>query len=99
MGTILAYRNDGFCEIALDNGERIQMHFNKNGLLIERHGPAGQPADLVFEGDAALASAICVGLADKNAQVSPLNLLAAVVQQLPSAAAVRTAFAAAAQSL
>ena len=99
MGTILVYRNDGFCEIALDSGERIQMHFDKTGLVIERQQTDAQPAEVLFKGDTALVSSMCVSLIDRDTKVSPLNLLASVVQQMPSAGDVRSAFAAAARAV
>ena len=100
MGTILVYRNDGFCEIALDDGHRVQLRLSKQGLIIERQELRGRPSEVLFEGNVATVAGICSALMDQAnvRKVAPLDLLVSVVTQLPSAEHVQSAFRAASQS-
>jgi len=104
MGTVLTFRNDGerpFCEIALDDGERIQMQLDKNGLVIERQAVGTKPAEVLFKGDADLVTDMCMAFTgDKpTSRKSALEILTAVVTQIPSGPKVRDAFKAAARAV
>ncbi len=100
MGTVLVYRQDGFCEIALDDGDKVQLHLNKNGLVIARQQPSGHPPEVLFKGDVETLTAMCVALMDQTgSKASPLDLMVAVVTQLPSANQVKAAFHAASQAV
>jgi len=104
MSTVLTYRNDGdrpFCEIALDDGDRVQLHLDKSGLVIERQALGARPSEILFEGTADLVSDMCVALLGAAAvkTTTPLDVLMSVVVQMRSAADVRAAFRDAAKAL
>jgi hypothetical protein len=95
LGTVLAYRDDGtrpHCEIALGNGDRVQLALDSKGLVIERLGPR---IETLFQASPKVVSQICAGLVGPKGRsdASPLRILAAVIQRLGSAADVRAAFA------
>jgi len=89
------------CEIALSNGDRVQLQLSKTGLVIEQIGLGEQASDVLFEANADLISDMCVALLGPTeaAKTTPLDLLVTVVSQIPSAAHVRTSFRAAADAL
>ncbi len=103
MGTVLTYRNDGdkpFCEIALDDGDRVQLHLDAAGLVIERQALDKRPAEVLFKGDADTVTDICMALIGQTpaTRKTALDVLSSVVTQLPSAEDVRAAFTAAARA-
>lgn len=103
MGTVLTYRNNGerpFCEVALDNGDRVQLQLDKAGVLIERQALEGRPTEILFKGDPDLVTSMCVALLGKTpaSNTTPLDLLISIVTQIPSANEVREAFRAAAKA-
>ena len=104
MGTVLVYRNDGerpTCEVALDDGDRVQLKIDKTGLLIERQAVGAAPAEVLFKGDAEAVTDMCMALLGSTpaSRKTALELLASVVTQLPTAAHVREAFNAAAKAV
>jgi hypothetical protein len=104
MSTVLTYRNDGdrpFCEIALDDGDRVQLQLDKAGLVIERQALGDRPREVLFKGDAGLVSDMCAALLGPVSakKTTPLEVLTSVVVQLRSAADVRSAFRDAAKAL
>ena len=104
MSTVLIYRNDGerpFCEIALNDGDRVQLQLDKMGLVIERQALGERPAEILFKGGVDLVAAMCVALLGPVAakKTTPLDVLVSVVVQMGSAADVRAAFHAAAKAL
>lgn len=104
MGAILVYRNDGdkpFCEIALDDGSRVQLHLDAAGLAIERQALDKQPIEVLFKGDADTVTDMCVALIGQapSTRKTALDVLSSVVTQLPSAEHVRDAFTAAERAL
>ena len=104
MGTVLTYQNDEdrrFCEIALADGDRVQLHLGKNGLVIERMQAREKPPVMLFEGDPDTVTSMCVALLGHQSATdkSALDILVSVVSQLPSAMHVRDAFHTAAAAL
>ena len=104
MATILTWRNDGgqpHCDMLLENGERVRIVLGTDGVAIDRLGLDRRPSETLFRGDADLAARICHGLLDGRspAASSPLDILARTVAGLPTAAAVKHAFADAAAAL
>lgn len=104
MSTVLTYRNDGdapFCEIALDDGDRVQLHLDKTGLVIERQALNDRPTEVLFKGNADLVTDMCVALLGPVAakKSSPLEVLTSLVLQMRTAADVRAAFRDAAKAL
>jgi hypothetical protein len=104
MSTVLTYRNDGdrpFCEIALDDGDHVQLQLDKSGLVIERQALGDRPREVLFKGDAGLVSDMCAALLGpmpaKN--ITPLDILTSMVVQMRSATDIRTAFRDAAKAL
>jgi len=103
-GTVLLFRDDGdhpLCQIALGNGDRVQLALDGNGLAVSRLGPPGPAVETLFRASAPLVAMICAGLVGpkRQTEASPLRLLAAVVQPIESAEAVRSAFHEAAAGL
>ncbi len=103
MGTVLTYRNNGerpFCEVALDNGDRVQLHLDKAGVMIERQALEGRPAEILFKGDPDLVTGMCVAFLGRTPtdNTTPLDLLISIVTQIPSAKEVREACRAAARA-
>lgn len=97
VGTILLFRDDGshpHCQIALDNGDRVQLVLDADGLAITRIAPTSEPKDILFRATPGTVAGICAGLVGPKRQsgASPLQILAATVQRIGSAAAVRSAF-------
>jgi len=104
MFKILLWRNDGdlsHCRMLLANGDFIAITLSAGGVRIDRLGRDGTPEDVLFRGDAEVATGICMGLlAGKPPQsTTPLDVLAGAVARMPSAAAVRGAFQDAARGL
>jgi hypothetical protein len=104
MSTVLTYRNDSdrpFCEIALDDGDRVQLQLDQSGVVIERQALDARPSEILFKGSADMVADMCVALlgpvAAKN--TTPLDVLTSVVMQMRSAADVRAAFRDAAKAL
>ena len=89
------------CEIALTNGDRVQLRLNKAGLVIEQIGLGEKASDVLFEADADVVADMCASLLGPTdiKQTTPLDLLVGVVSQIPSAAHVRTSFRAATDAL
>jgi len=100
---ILTYRNveRPSCEIALDNGDRVHLHLNHAGLVVQQIGLRDHPSDILFEADAAVVSDLCAALLGQldAVKTTPLDVLIAVVSQIPSASQVRESFRAAARGL
>ena len=97
-GTILLFRDDGSrprCEIALENGDRVRLVLDADGLAITRIAPTSESNDILFHAAPATVAGICAGLVGPKRQsgASPLQILAATVQRIGSAAEVRSAFA------
>jgi hypothetical protein len=104
MATILTYRNDDerpLCEIALANGDRVQLQLSNAGLVVEQIGLGDQPSAILFKADASLVSDICAALLGQleATRTTPLDVLVTVVSQIPTAANVRESFQAAARAL
>jgi len=105
MAAILTYRNDvekrPLCEIALANGDRVQLQLSNAGLVIQQIGMGDQPSSILFEADAGVVSGICMALLGQvdAAKTTPLGILITVVSQIPSGADVRDSFRAAARGL
>jgi hypothetical protein len=96
-GTVLLFRDDGdrpLSQVALSNGDRIQLVLDGNGLAISWLRPSDSATELIFQGPAPLVAALCAGLVGPKRQssASPLRILTAAVQSLASAHAVRAAF-------
>ena len=96
-GTIIACRDDGErprAEVALVNGDRLILTLDRDGLAISRKDGSG-----VFVANSGLVSKLCAGLVERQPTppATPLQILLAAVIQLPSAAAVKAAFEAAAE--
>jgi hypothetical protein len=97
MGTILVYRNDGdqpYAEVALDNGDTVQLRLNRGGAAIERQAPAGGQAELLFQAKPEVVSDLCLLLmgGKMSPKAQPLDLLASIIMQMRSAEDVRAAF-------
>ncbi len=104
MGTILTYRNDGerpFCEIALDDGDHVQVQLDRRGFVIERPALEHRAAEVLFKGDVELVSDLCAAMLGPGAlsKTTPLDVLVSIVKQMPTAVDVRAAFGAAAKSI
>ncbi len=104
MGKILAYQNDKdrrFCEIALTSGEHLHLQVDENGVVIEHATVSGKPADLLFKGNPEVVTYLCTALLKGTpaGDNSVLDILASVVNQLPTAEHVRDAFRTATETL
>lgn len=104
MSKILLWRNDGelpHCQMLLANGDLVAIALSADGVRIERLGRDTTSPELLFRGDADIATGLCMGLLGGKPPQSttPLDLLAAAVAGMPSAAAVRGAFVDAARGL
>lgn len=103
-GTIISYSEDQGrpqAEIALHNGDRVQLALNRNGLSIKRLAGPGRPAEILFQANQNQVSRICAGLfrLDTTPKPTPLCILVAAVVQLGSAEQVRNVFREAAAQL
>lgn len=97
MTTLIKYRNDiahGSCEVALDSGERILVHADRNGTLIERCALPGIPKAVLYRGMPDVVAEICAALAPATPplRTTPLDIILAAVIGLGSAAKIRKAF-------
>jgi hypothetical protein len=104
IGTVLVYRDDDSrpsCEIALGNGDRVQIALDAEGLTITHLAPAAERNEVLFRAPPPVVAQLCAGLvgAKGRSAAPPLRILAATVQRLDSARAVRAAFAEAAAGL
>jgi len=104
MSKILTWRNDGdmpYCQILLPDGDAVAITLSGAGMRIDRLDRDGTVREMLFRADADVTTAICIGLlAGKPPQsTTPLDVLAGAVAGMPSAAAVRGAFADAARGL
>jgi hypothetical protein len=97
MTTLITYRNQPtgrFCEVALDNGERICITVDHTGVVIERPADDRFSRAELFRGTPDLASDICAALAHGSSVTdgAPMDIMLAMVIQLGSAAKVEEAF-------
>ena len=104
MGTVLVYRNDGerpTCEVALDDGDRVQVLLDRGGVVITRQALGARPEEILFTADPDATAAMCAALLGpvSAAHTTPLDILVAAVIQIPTARQVRAAFDAAAKNL
>lgn len=102
MTTLITYRNQPtgrFCEVAVDNGERICISVDHTGVVIERSPDVLVPAAVLFRGTADLAADICAALAlgSSAADTAPMDIILGTVVALGSAAKVEKVFWAASQ--
>lgn len=100
IGTILLFRDEGdrpHCEIALANGDRVSLALDARGLAVTQIVAAAPHARLLFRTTPDRVSSICAGMVGpkREADASPLRILAATVQRISSAAEVKAAFEAA----
>ena len=103
-GTVLLFRDGDdhpLCQIALGNGDRVQLRLDAGGLVVSQLGPPGPATKVLFRAPSALVAALCAGLVGPKRQLeaSPLRILAAVVQPMESADTVSLAFQEAAAAL
>ena|ERR1700722_7866365 len=98
MATVLAYRNDGeapFCEMLLENGERIAISLSAAGVLIESLPSSKASREALFHGSPDDVAWICATIGEgRPAKV--LDVIVSIAARLGSAEHVRSAFAAAA---
>ncbi len=97
MATVLAYRNDGgvpFCEMLLDDGDRIAISLDAAGVRIERLPAPNAPREVLFSASPHDVAWICATLGvGQSAKV--LDVIVSMAARLGSAEQIRTAFAAA----
>ncbi len=99
MGLIVSFDEQSrmpASEIKLDSGEHVLLTLERNGLVIKTPPGAGRDERVLFEGSPEVVARICTALHQDVAKVTPLRILVSAVTQMPNAAAVETAFQAAA---
>ena len=98
MATLLRYRSYGgqpFCEVALENGDRVRVMLEAGGVTIKREPRPGIPEEVLFLGPVHLATEICVAMLDGKAasETSVLDVFLSIVSQFRSADDIRACFA------
>ena len=98
MATVLRYRSGGgqpFCEVALENGDRVLITMDAGGVTIKREARPGIPEEILFLGTVHLATEICLALLDGKpvSETTVLDLFLSIVSQFRSADDIRAAFA------
>jgi len=98
MATVLRYRNDGgqpFCEVALENGDRVLIMVEAGGVIIKREARLYISEEVLFLGTVHLATEICLALLDGRpaSETTVLDIFLAIVSQFRSADDIRAAFA------
>ena len=97
MTVLITYRNEPagrFCEVALDNGERICIAVDHTGVIIERASGLRGSRAVLFRGTADLTADICAALTlgTSAADTAPMDIILATVVELGSAAKIETVF-------
>jgi len=98
MATLLRYRSYGdqpFCEVALQNGDRVLIRVEAGGVIIKREARPDTPEEIVFLGSVHLATDICLAMLDGKpaSETTVLDVFLSVVNQFRTADDVRAAFA------
>jgi hypothetical protein len=96
-GTVIYYSDDTEhprAEVALRNGDHVQLTLDRDGLAIKQSTDSTQPSQVLFRANPNLTSRICAGLfsLETTPTPTPLRILVAAVVQLGSAEEVGTAF-------
>jgi hypothetical protein len=88
-----------YSEVKLASGEHVFLTLDQGGLVIRLLARPGHTERVLFKGTPETVTKICVGLLDDRdpSKATPLQILVAVMTQMPHAAAVAEAFAAAAK--
>jgi hypothetical protein len=103
-GTVLLFRDvddHPLCQVALVNGDRVQLALDAGGLVVSRLGPPGPASEVLYRAPTELVAALCAGLVGpkRQTEASPLRILAVAVQAIESSEGVSAAFREAAASL
>jgi hypothetical protein len=98
MATLLRYHSSGrqpFCEVALENGDRVQIKLEADGVSIKREARGDAPEEMLFLGSVDLATDICMALLEgrRVSETTVLDTFVAVVSQFRSADDIKDAFA------
>lgn len=97
MATLLRYRSYGalpFCEVALQNGDRVLIKVEADGVTIKREARRDIPEELLFLGPVHAAIEICLAMLDGRpaSETTVLNIFLSIVSQFRSADDIRAAF-------
>ena len=97
MATLSYYRNDAdnpSCEIVYDDGDRVVLKLDADGLVIERLPSPGRRHEVLVRAAPDTVSRICASLLHpmRSARLTPLDILLAVAIGLGSADRLKTAF-------
>jgi hypothetical protein len=91
LGAVISFHDDGrrpHAELVLANGDRVHVRLGPDGMVISRaDGP------VLFEASPDIVARICASLVPSRSATQPLNVIVAVAVNLPSADALRRAFA------
>jgi hypothetical protein len=98
MATLLRYRSYGgqpYCEVALENGDRVLVTLEAGGIIIKREARCNTAEELLFVGPVHLVADICTALLDGRPvlDTTVLDIFLAVVSQFRCAEDIRAAFA------
>jgi hypothetical protein len=100
MPVLVAYESNGphpLGEAVLDDGSRIRVSLDAEGVTIERLPGAGVAYEMLFHASPDLAAWICASLQDgRAAPAPPIDIILDLVLGLGSVADIKSAFAAAA---
>ena len=97
MGLVVSY-DEKFgvpsSEVALDSGEHILLVLERTGLIIKKLARPEIEETILFAGSPEVVARVCDGMFDEQTTKTtpPLRMLVSIVVQMPSAAAVSSAF-------
>jgi hypothetical protein len=102
MATLLRYHSSSrqpFCEVALENGDRVLVKLEADGVSIKREARGDIPEEVLFLGSVDLATDICMALLERRrvSETTVLDSFLAVVSQFRSADDIKAAFKAVAE--
>jgi hypothetical protein len=97
IGTVIHYSDVAdhpHAEVALRNGDHVQITLDRAGLTIKQPTGLMQPSKVLFRANPNLTSRICAGLfgLETTPSPTPLRILVAALVQLGSAEEVGNAF-------
>ena len=98
MATLMRYRSYGdqpYCEVALENGDRVLITVEAAGVTIKRLPRRDAAEEILFIGCVHLVTDICMALLDGRpaSETTVLDVFLSVVRQFRSADDIRAAFA------
>jgi hypothetical protein len=98
MATLLRYRGYGgqpFCEVALENGDRVRICVDAGGVTIKRETRLDRAEEILFIGTLHVVTEICLALLDGRpaSETTVLDVFLSVVSRFRSGDDIRAAFA------